>query len=88
MTDRAPTLVQLTRAQEIADDLIGTAKSLDDVLREDESQDDSVLMETVYELCFACDCCGWWASTDELHNEPGQEYDEMCEQCFDGGEDD
>jgi len=86
MSDLTPTLVQLTRAQQIADELIGTAKSLHDVLHEDESQDDWVLMKAVYALCFECDGCGWWASTDELHNDKhsGQSKDEMCEECFDG----
>lgn len=83
--DKAKVAMRI-RAQEIADDLIGTAKSLHDVLRDGESEDDSALMEAAYELCFDCDCCGWWASTEELHNETGQEYDEMCDECFEGEE--
>lgn len=73
------------RAQVIADELIGTAKSYIDAL-EDREEGDGALETEVRELAFECDQCGWWASTEELHNDPesGQTMDEMCEECFDG----
>lgn len=86
MTNPSPNAVMLARAQEIADELIGTAKSYTDALEEGEDEDDGALETAVRELTFECDQCGWWASVEELHNDPesGQTCDEMCEDCFDG----
>lgn len=68
------------RAQQVADDLIGTARSQHDFLSQQEI-DDPTLQSKLNDLCFECDCCGWWASTDELNNDEGQQYGEMCDEC-------
>lgn len=73
-------LARAALAQEIADDLIGTPQSLHDAMT-DEQTDNSALMQAVYELAFECGCCGWWASTEELNNDEGQEFDELCDEC-------
>ncbi len=65
------------RAQQIADELIGTAKSLHDVMT-DAEYEEGKLLEVVYGYCFECDCCGWWASTEELNNEGSEE---LCDEC-------
>lgn len=75
-------MINDARVQEIADDLIGTAKSLHDVATQEEI-DTPGFEEKLYQLCFECGCCGWWSSTEELNNDPGQEYDEMCDECKD-----
>lgn len=76
----APTQAERDRAQIIADELIGTCKSLHDVMS-DAEQDNTALLEAVYELCFECDCCGWWADVEALNNYEGQEFDEICDEC-------
>lgn len=68
------------RAHGIADDLIGTARSQHDFMTQQEI-DDPTLRSKLNDLCFECDCCGWWASTEELNNDEGQQYDEMCDEC-------
>ena len=65
------------RAEEIADDLIGTARSLHDAAT-DAEMDDYKLLEELYGLAFECDCCGWWASTEELNDDSGEE---LCDEC-------
>lgn len=72
-----------TRAQEVADKIIGTCLMLNQVCTQEEI-DDPDFMTELQLLAFECDDCGWWASTEELHNEPGQEFDEMCDECHDG----
>lgn len=67
----------MSRAQEIADSLIGTAQSVHDVATEDECENDAVMSE-LYTLAFECDRCGWWASTEELNNEDDEE---LCDEC-------
>lgn len=71
------------RAHEVAHDLIGTCKSLHDVATQEEI-DDHAFMSALNDLAFECDCCGWWASTEELNNDEGQEFDEMCDECAKG----
>lgn len=67
------------RAHEIADDLIGTAYSQHDFMTQEEI-DDPALQAKLTDLCFECDGCGWWASTEELHNDgPSRE---LCDECY------
>lgn len=70
------------RAQEVADQIIGTARMIDEVASQAEI-DDPEFMSELQLLAFECDCCGWWHSTEELNNDEGQEYDEMCDECTD-----
>lgn len=67
----------MSRVQQIANDLIGTAQSLNSIATEDEIASNG-LMSELYTLAFECDCCGWWASTDELNNDTGEELCECC----------
>jgi hypothetical protein len=71
------------RAHEIADDLIGTCRSLHDFTDEDEIDND-LLMAKLYDLCFECDCCGWWADIEELNNEDSSR--ELCDECHEHDE--
>lgn len=75
------------RAHEIADELIGTCRSKHDVMTQEEI-DDPTLEAALNDLMFECDCCGWWASIDELNNDGELEgYDEACYECArDGGD--
>jgi hypothetical protein len=76
------TTIVSTRAQEVADDLIGTCRSLHEFASQAEA-DDPNFMSELQLLAFECDCCGWWASTEELNHDEGQEFDEMCDECAD-----
>lgn len=66
------------RIQAIADELIGTAKSLHDVLEDNEDQ--SEIETRLSDKAFCCDCCGWWADVEELNNE-NEVFDELCDEC-------
>lgn len=61
------------QAADIADDLIGTCQTAPEAMREDDAVEALVL-----DIVFECERCGWWCSTDELHNEDGREF---CEEC-------
>lgn len=72
--------------KELAEDLVGTARSLRDGMRacnlEDENEEDiAVKIEEVGEI-FLCDQCGWWCSMDELNN-LGEE--QLCDDCHSEG---
>lgn len=53
------------RAQEVAEDLQGTAKNLEDVSTEEE-RNNSDFCETLDEIVLECDCCGWWCESAEM----------------------
>lgn len=75
------------RAHQIADELIGTCKSKHEVMTQEEV-DDHDLTAALNDLCFECDCCGWWASTEELNNSGELEgFDEACDECAGNGGD-
>ena len=63
------------RAQEIADELLGSASSLNDVTTSDE-RDDIELLEVIDTMVMQCESCGWWFPTDEA---PAG----VCEDCED-----
>lgn len=69
------------RAHEIADELIGTCLDGHAAIS-DEEYDDPVLMSQIDELCFECDGCGWWHSTDDLTD------GDLCPDCCKGEDDD
>jgi hypothetical protein len=71
-------IVLAARAQDIADQLIGTCKGLYEVALPEEIDDPDFMSEFGL-LAFECDCCGWWASIDGLHNENGE--GELCDEC-------
>jgi hypothetical protein len=61
------------RAQEVAHDLIGTAKSLHNVAS-DEEMDSSAFNAELDRLAFCCEQCSWWAGEEEND-------EEICDDC-------
>lgn len=74
------------RAHDVAHTMIGTALTQHQVMSCEEI-DDVDLQTALRDLMFECDCCGWWHSIDELHNDEGQEFQEECDECHDCCED-
>lgn len=60
--------------QELADDLIGTCQMC---IPEEKLHGEGDLA-AFDALAFECDQCGWWFSTDELHNEGERN---LCDDC-------
>lgn len=67
-------------AEEIADYLMGTCKSLDDALEELDSEgaDDMAFCLQLDGLVFCCDVCSWWSCVSEMGS------DMVCLECEDG----
>ena len=61
------------RAHEVADGLIGTCQSLENVATDDEIND-LVFCAELDTLCFCCETCGWWFSI-------GEDHDGRCGEC-------
>lgn len=77
-------------AELLADFLIGTANNTPKGALElhglpAEYINDKTFLATLDQLAFQCDGCGWWCSTDELHNLDS--VTEKCDDCTDEGED-
>jgi hypothetical protein len=65
--------------QELADQVIGTCSG---ACKEAEQQIEELGVEETKEFCdlaFICDICGWWCSTDELHNIGDDQHCDDCE---------
>lgn len=45
-----------------------------------ETRQSASYLAAVDSLCFCCDGCGWWCSTEELHNETDQNLCDDCEE--------
>lgn len=81
-------------AELVADFLIGNASrfpyttegALDQHELPAEYVSDKTFCATFDQLCFLCEVCGWWCSTDELHNMDG--VTEKCDDCTDETNDD
>lgn len=81
-------------AQTVADFLIGSAEhgvytlvgALEQHELPAEYADNIKFLTSFDQLCFCCEGCGWWCSTDELHNMDG--VTEKCDDCTDENEDD
>lgn len=69
-------LAQTERAQEIADELLGTASNLSDVLTRHELEDQELLDEVDTHVR-ECVTCGWWVEADEV-DDAGD-----CDECQD-----
>jgi hypothetical protein len=67
------------RAQEIANELLGTCTSIHDVI-ESHEHEDLTLMSELDEYALMCDTCGWWFSPEEIDTTDG---DCTCGECFD-----
>lgn len=65
------------RAQQVAEELIGTCQSLSEVLEDDFDAltDNKDFTDELDQLVTLCEGCGWWAESDE--------FDEgaMCAEC-------
>lgn len=70
---RHPTLID-SRANELADELIGTMDDLGEHLEPFEV-DDIKLMNALDAITIQCDCCGWWVGSDEVDG------DQFCDDC-------
>lgn len=68
------------RAQEVAEELIGTCKDLADVLGSHEFED-LELMSTLDEYAMCCATCGWWDAPEEMDT-TGDEPE--CADCCGG----
>jgi predicted Zn-ribbon and HTH transcriptional regulator len=62
------------RAVEVADDLVGSARDLNEVLTDIEMKDDD-LLEEISLLIVTCETCGWWVESDEV------DEDGNCVEC-------
>ena len=67
----------ISRAREVSNDLIGTARSLSDFTVEDEIND-PIFRDELEKLAFQCEECGWWCSDDECNG------DNVCDECAAG----
>lgn len=56
------------RAEEVAEDLQGTCKNLDDECTEGERNNDD-FCACLDELVLECETCGWWCETGEICEE-------------------
>jgi len=70
----------------LANDLIGSSRAL--TVEEQEAMLETNFAPTFDLLCFECECCGWWFSTDDLVNHSGVNHCEDCDtarnlQCTD-----
>lgn len=63
-----------TRAQEVADELIGSTRDLNSILTEDEQQDQD-LLDDINELAVLCETCGWWVASEDV------DEDGNCDEC-------
>lgn len=66
------------RAQEIADELLGTDQPLDDVAERHEFEDYTLLHE-IGEYAQRCTVCCFWFDPEELDTTDG---DCICEECL------
>lgn len=73
-----PTPSVQDRAREVAHDLIGTCRSLEDFATEDE-RDSQIFCAELDALCFCCTVCEWWAG------EEYEVYQGICEECAEEG---
>lgn len=77
-------------AEAIAEHLIGSAArppaytivgALEQFELPAEYAENKTFLAALDQLCFLCDNCGWWCSTDELHNMDG--VTQKCDDCTD-----
>lgn len=68
------------RAEEIAEELIGTCKDLHDVVQDHEFENWE-LMAALDEYAMQCTTCGWWDATEDMDT-TGDEPE--CSECSEG----
>lgn len=67
------------RAQEIAEDLLGTCKDIYEAIEPHEDED-FTLMAELDEYALRCTKCSWWFEPEEMDTTDG---DCICGECFD-----
>lgn len=75
--------VNQDRVNEVASDLQGTCKSLDDFATPEEANDVD-FCRAIDDIVFCCDECGWWCDVGEQSHDKG----EVCTDCNPDSEDD
>lgn len=68
------------RAQEIADQLIGTCNMLHNIITLEE-QEDTDLLTALDDLAVECVRCGWWVEADDAEV---IDDEHVCNECLDG----
>lgn len=70
------------RAEQVADALQGTAKSLESEAIEAECDDLEFLRE-IDDRVFLCETCGWWCELSELSrkSEDNEQHQLVCDDC-------
>jgi hypothetical protein len=71
---------QNDQAVAIAEDLLGTCKSLNDVANEHDTDIDRLTMrqfDMIDEITLECEQCNWWCEPGEFSNEDAQ----ICDDC-------
>lgn len=66
----------IARAQEVAEDLKGTARSLSDFATDEEIQNKD-FMEELDQHVFECEVCNWFCDVDEMAEGDGL----VCVEC-------
>lgn len=66
--------VNLIRVQACADELLGSATTITEVLTAAE-QDNQKFLEALDERVMQCDACGWWVEADDVNG------DNVCSEC-------
>lgn len=69
----------MTRAEEVADKLLGSVADLLDYATVEE-RDDAEFCAALDQLVMLCDGCGWWCETGEMDTAGAHA---ICEQCQD-----
>lgn len=69
------------RAQQRADELVGTTGSLTD-----DEQHDFAFSQALDELAYECVTCGWWHEAGDGQHDAGGGWE--CDDCHGGREDD
>jgi hypothetical protein len=67
----------IRRAIEVAGQLDGTCKSLEELATHDETLN-SAFCRTLDDRVMLCEFCGWWGATDEMHIDGNMV---LCEDC-------
>ncbi len=75
--------VNQVRLAELAEELRGTCKSLEDFATEEE-QNDTEFLKALDEQVFCCEECGWWFEIGDLSEDskdPAIEPELICREC-------
>lgn len=68
-------------ADEIVDELRGTAGNLQSLLEEKDVVDNDIVLRVIDDEIFECIVCNWWCDMSELsENDHGLEYN-TCSDC-------